>query len=197
MSISKTIRMLASDGLSTAEIARRFGIHYQHAYNMQKECGMLPASRPRHSVVADMRTPVAATPKPALSVPTLTGAGFELSGRWILSDSGNLELDRPLANAVGVYAFAEDEIVVYVGVATMGLAKRLYFYGKPGRDQRTNIRINGLLRSELLTVPFIDIYTATPADLEWNGLPVHGSAGLELGLIKKYALPWNSRSASQ
>jgi hypothetical protein len=36
-----------------------------------------------------------------------------------------------------------------------------------------------------------------PADLEWRGLPIHGSAGLELGLIKKYALPWNMRSAGQ
>jgi hypothetical protein len=44
-------------------------------------------------------------------------------------------------------------------------------------------------------VPFIDIYTAGPSDLEWNGLPVHASAGLELGLIKKYALPWNMRNA--
>jgi hypothetical protein len=41
----------------------------------------------------------------------------------------------------------------------------------------------------------IDIYTATPADLEWKGLPIHGSAGLEFGLIKKFALPWNVRSA--
>ncbi len=46
-----------------------------------------------------------------------------------------------------------------------------------------------------MTVPRIDIYAAIPPGLEWNGLPIHGSAGLELGLIKKYALPWNMRSA--
>jgi hypothetical protein len=112
-----------------------------------------------------------------------------------LSDAGDLALDRPLPKAVGVYAFAKTGTVVYVGVATMGLAKRLYFYGKPGVTQRTSQRINGILKSELLTVPFIEIYTAVPADFEWNGLPVHGSAGLELGLIKKFALPWNMRSA--
>jgi hypothetical protein len=50
-------------------------------------------------------------------------------------------------------------------------------------------------QDELLKAPFIDIYTAVPPDLEWNGLPIHGSAGLELGLIKKFALPWNVRSA--
>lgn len=39
------------------------------------------------------------------------------------------------------------------------------------------------------------MHTAVPGDLEWNGLPVNLSAGLELGLIQKYALPWNKRSA--
>jgi hypothetical protein len=106
-----------------------------------------------------------------------------------------LTLDRPLPKFVGVYAFAKGDVVLYVGVATMGMAKRLYFYGKPGITQRTSQRLNGILRKELLSVPFIDIYTAMPPDLDWNGLPVHGSAGLELGLIKKYALPWNMRSA--
>jgi hypothetical protein len=45
-------------------------------------------------------------------------------------------------------------------------------------------------------VPHIEVYTAVPPNLEWNGLPVHGSAGLELGLIRKYSLPWNVRSAA-
>ena len=69
------------------------------------------------------------------------------------------------------------------------------FYGKPGVSQRTSLRLNGIIKNELLTTPAIDIYVAEPPDLEWNGLPVHGSAGLELGLIKKFALPWNMRSA--
>ena len=83
----------------------------------------------------------------------------------------------------------------YVGVATMGIASRLQFYAKPGSTQRTNRRLNQLIKTELATRPFVDIYTAMPGDLVWNGLPVHGSAGLELGLIQKYALPWNIRSA--
>ena len=78
----------------------------------------------------------------------------------------------------------------------MGLAKRLYFYGKPGPTQRTSIRLNSLIKDELAASFVIDVYTATPPDLEWNGLPVHGSAGIELGLIKKYALPWNMRGSS-
>jgi len=113
----------------------------------------------------------------------------------VLSSTADLVLDQPFPNAVGVYAFAKGDIALYVGVATMGLAKRLYFYGRPGVTQRTSQRLNGIIKSELLAGSVIDIYIAVPPNLEWNGLPVHGSAGLELGLIRKYALPWNLRSA--
>ena len=47
----------------------------------------------------------------------------------------------------------------------------------------------------VMDVPAMDIYTAVPPDLEKRGLPVHDSAGLELGQAKKYVLPWNMRSA--
>lgn len=96
---------------------------------------------------------------------------------------------------VGVYAFVNCGTALYVGVATMGLAKRLYFYGNPGATQRTSLRLNAIIKNELRSGHCIDLYTAAPADLEWNGLPIHSSAGLELGLIKKFDLPWNVRSA--
>jgi hypothetical protein len=132
--------------------------------------------------------------KPSLPVKELVRGGFELAGRWVLSDAGGLVLDRPFPEDIGVYAFAKAGFVLYVGVATIGLAKRLYSYRKPGETQRTNQRLNGVIRNELSTAPFIEIYTAVPPDLEWNGLPIHGSAGLELGLIKNFALPWSMRS---
>ena len=185
MSVSEDIRSLAREGMSVADIARRLGIRYQKAYSVLKASNMLPTSRPA----------IVAAPKPPLSVDALVGGGFELSARWILSAAGELAIDRPLPKAAGVYAFAKEGFVLYVGVATIGLAKRLYFYAKPGPTQPTNQRLNRLVRGELQTLPCIDIYTAVPPDLEWNGLPVDGSAGLELGLIKRFALPWNMRSA--
>ncbi len=194
MSVSEDIRRLARDGVAAAEIARRLGIRYQHAYNVLKNDGVLPKSRGRAMTAADgQRGP--AKPKSPLSVEELVHGGFEISGRWTMSDAGELNIDRPLPSAVGVYAFAKGGIVLYVGVATMGLRKRLYFYRKPGVTQRTSRRINGILKDELKAVPSIDILVAMPPDSEWNGLPVHGCAGLELGLIKKYSLPWNKRSA--
>jgi len=96
---------------------------------------------------------------------------------------------------VGVYAFAKNNTALYVGVATIGLAKRIYFYGKPGPKQITNLRLNEMLKAELLSGSEIEIYVARPPDFDWNGLPIHGAAGLELGLIKKFDLPWNKRSA--
>lgn len=50
--------------------------------------------------------------------------------------------------------------------------------------------------AELSGPEAIEIFIAMPPDLEWNGLPVNGRAGLELGLIEKYSLPWNIRGAT-
>jgi hypothetical protein len=181
--------------MAVSEIAQQLGIRYQHAYNVLKNDGALPKSRSGDTTAADEPVRSKAKPKSPLSTEELVSGGFEISGRWILSDAGELNIDRPLPSAVGVYAFAKGGIVLYVGVATMGLGKRLCFYRRPGATQRTSRRINGILKDELKAVPFIDILVAMPPDSEWNGLPVHGAAGFELGLIKKYTLSWNKRSA--
>lgn len=194
MRVSDNIRVLAREGLTIAEIARRLGIRYQHAYNVLKVDGGSPAASVGSSSMDGPGT-LSPASKPTLHVDELVASGFVLSGRWILSEAGELSLDRPLPKDVGVYAFARDGVALYVGVATMGLAKRLYFYAKPGVTQRTSQRLNGIIKGELAKAPTIEIYTAIPPNLEWNGLPIHGSAGLELGLIKKFALPWNVRSA--
>jgi hypothetical protein len=133
--------------------------------------------------------------KGPLSIDTLLSGGFEFAGQWTLTVGGSLILDRPAPRGVGVYAFAVTGKIMYVGGATVGLAKRLYFYRTPGPSQKTNQRLNSIIRDELLAGRSVEIYTAAPADREWNGLPIHMSAGLELGLIKNYDLPWNIRSA--
>lgn len=191
ISTSARIRALASEGMSTAEIARQLGIRYQHAYKVLKRSNLSPAPAVKQKRLASARSP-----KPPLTLSVLTDGGFLPAGRWMISVADELIVESPLPKEVGVYAFVKDDVAVYVGVATMGIAKRLYFYGRPGVTQRTSLRLNALIRNELLASgSSIEIYVAIPPDLEWNGLPVHGSAGLELGLIKKYALPWNMRSA--
>jgi hypothetical protein len=188
-SISENIRQLAKEGLSVAEIAERLGIRYQHAYGVVKANDGV---QPRKSVA---RPPL--QPKPILTADFLIQSGFDLSAYWTLTPNNELVLDRPVSRSVGVYAFAIEGIVHYVGVATMGLSKRLYFYGKPGATQLTSLRLNSTIKNALAAVLAVEIYTAEPPDLEWNGLPIHGSAGLELGLIKKFDLPWNKRSSGR
>jgi hypothetical protein len=132
--------------------------------------------------------------RPALTVERLTAAGFVATAHWRL-EGGQLRPDQPIPATRGVYAFCKDGVAYYVGVASMGLKKRLYFYGKPGQTQRTSLRLNALLRQELGMASVVRIYTATPPDLDWNGLPVNGSAGLEIGLIESFDLPWNIRGS--
>lgn len=203
MSKADRIRALADGTRTIAEIAREVGIRYQHVYHVLSRCGLLDkvkinqreATLDKTATVSVARVPRAKAVKPELSAETLMQAGFHRASGWRIDDAGALVLIDPLPKEVGVYAFAKAAIVVYVGVATMGLAKRIYFYGKPGVTQRTSLRLNSIIREELGNAGEIDILIAQPADMTWNGLPVHGSAGLELGLIKAYSLPWNMRSS--
>jgi hypothetical protein len=180
------IRRLASEGLSVSEVAARVGVRYQHAYNVLKQSGTTAALR---AAKAPAQT------KPPLHAQTLFDAGFRRASGWALDDTGLLILTDALPKEVGVYAFVRAGVVMYVGVATMGLAKRIYFYARPGVSQRTSLRLNDIIRRELQSAAEIDVLIAQPEDMQWHGLPVHGAAGLELGLIKAYALPWNMRSA--
>ena len=192
---SDKIRELGRSGTPVADIARKLDIRYQHARNVLLKAGLLPGSSPKANAEKIPKEPKVEKIKPQLHISDLLNTGFEFTAKWKLSEEGHIYSDTPLPKGVGVYAFAKDTVVLYVGVATMGLSKRLYFYGKPGKTQRTSQRLNKIIKDELTSIPAIDIYTAAPVDLEWNGLPVHGSAGLELGLIKKYSLPLNKRSA--
>jgi DNA-binding MarR family transcriptional regulator len=186
--INQICRKLEKAGL----IERGRGSSGKIVNHLTPQSSAMQASLDRsHHTPADTLRPI----KPILSVETLLGSGFVRAARWTLDEGGLLIASEVLPKGVGVYAFGKDGVVMYVGVATMGLAKRLYFYAKPGVSQRTSLRLNEVIKTELAFVPHIDILIATPEDMEWNGLPIHGAAGLELGIIKKFALPWNMRSA--
>ena len=204
MSKADRIRELADGSRTVAEIAAGAGVEYRHAYHVLNRCGMLdrakintraaPPEKP--SVPRQPRPSRAPIVKPALDAETLLSAGFRRASGWCLDQTGALALTDALPKEVGVYAFVRAGVVMYVGVATMGLAKRIYFYGKPGVTQRTSLRLNATIRDEVGSGSEIDIFIAQPDDMTWNGLPVHGAAGLELGLIKAFSLPWNMRSSN-
>jgi hypothetical protein len=187
---SERIRELGRQGVPVAEIARSMDIRYQHARKVLLDAGLLVST-----ARAVQRTIDVPKLKPPLSQSHLLQSGFENSARWVGDETDGIALEGDLPRSAGVYAFSIDGVIQYVGVATMGLAKRLYFYRRPAATQATSLRIKAILSQEVLVQP-VEILTAIPADLLWNDLPVNGAAGLELGLIQAFSLPWNKRGAT-
>lgn len=125
--------------------------------------------------------------KRPLDPDTLRLAGFEDLGDWTLQNGELLSMkDAPVGS--GVYAFVIDARVVYVGVAIGGLRRRLRCYARPG-NRKTATRINGEICAALEQGQDVRVLAAIPPAMMWNGLPINGAAGLELGLIQAYDLP--------
>jgi hypothetical protein len=133
--------------------------------------------------------------KPSLTVERLRSGGFEEVGCWELNNAQDLAHSIDLPNQAGVYAFVIDGVVQYVGLASNSLRQRLGFYRKPGVSQRTNLRLNEIIRGHLREKAIVQIFIARPADHDWNGFKVNGSEGLEAGLIAEFDLPWNMRGS--
>lgn len=130
---------------------------------------------------------------PELLLSQIADGGFVHTGRWVLNPEGVLVFAGNAPKQPGVYIFVQARTARYVGVASRNLAQRLYMYGRPGSSQRTNIRLNAVLRNELANGEIIDVYVASPPDLEWNGWKVSGAEGLEAAIIRGFRLPWNRR----
>src|ERR1039458_869726 len=82
-------------------------------------------------------------------------------GRMSASGQSRPSHSAPVPTNVG-YTFVSGDVALYVGVATMGLAKRLYFYRRPGPTQKTSIRVKALLLEALETFNKIAISTPIP-----------------------------------
>lgn len=134
--------------------------------------------------------------KAPLPVSQLITAGFQVCGYWALKEQGGIQFVGDIPKAPGIYAYAIDDKVQYLGIASLSLKKRIYFYGKPGPTQKTNIRLNALITKELGKGKAVDLLAATPGQTVWNGLPVDIWAGLEAAMIKEFYLPWNIRGVA-
>jgi hypothetical protein len=133
--------------------------------------------------------------KPELTTERLLASGFNQVGCWELNSMRDLAHSIDLPTRAGVYAFAIDGVVQYVGLASKSLRQRLGFYRKPGASQRTNIRLNEIIRTHIHQGTVVQIFIAQPPDHGWNGFRISGAEGLEAGLISEYHLPWNVRGA--
>lgn len=130
-----------------------------------------------------------------LTTDRLLKAGFERIGSWEVNDVGELSHRLALPARPGVYAFAIDGSVRYVGLASTSLKQRLGFYRKPGASQTTNVRLNAEIRREIAGEACVEVLLAEPPDGEWNGLVIRGAQGLEAGLIGSFDLPWNVKGS--
>jgi len=196
MTLSDKIRSLANAGNSTSDIAAELGIRYQHAYNVLRAAGLItPKAQSRTPSAGVVAAPIPRGTKPPLQATTLLQGGFTAIAAWQALENEALAVSGEIPRHPGVYAFVITGQVMYVGVATNSLAQRLYAYTRPGPTQVTNIRLKAHILRQLAAGDQVEILIAMPPDSEWNGLPVSGSVGLELGLIKTFNLPWNSRSA--
>jgi hypothetical protein len=133
--------------------------------------------------------------KPNLTLDDLLGSGFTEVGCWELNSARDLIHSVQLPAQAGVYAFAIDGVVQYVGLASKSLRQRFGHYRRPGPSQRTNIRLNEIIRGHIAQGTVVQIAIGHPPDFEWNSLRVSGAEGLEAGLIATFDLPWNMRGA--
>ncbi|WP_447763393.1 GIY-YIG nuclease family protein [Sphingopyxis panaciterrae] len=178
------IRALDRAGFARAEIARFLGIRYQHVR------GTLirhPASR---SANASRSTQSSVVPEP-WPMQRLLGAGFDLLADCSLSGDAMFCYSAEAPVEPGVYAFAVDGMIAYVGLTRGSLRTRLRHYIRGHQGQKTSAHIKGRILESLCAGHTVQVLIATPPAFEWNGLPVDGAAGLETGLIRLIKPEWN------
>jgi hypothetical protein len=130
--------------------------------------------------------------KEPVSSSALLDAGFSSLGEWKLVD-GKIKLEKRAPRNAGVYAFVVSGVVTYVGVTHSGLQTRMDQYRHAPSGQKTSKRVNGLILNALADGQRVETLIAEPDSTEWNGLPVDGVAGLEVGLIEMIQPVWNVR----
>jgi hypothetical protein len=189
---SDKIRELARAGYLRTEISKLLGIRYQHVRKVLVDAGIAEGLQ-RHIEVERSLVLIEALPdpRPQTSWETLLRAGFRFLGEWVQVSSGDIALDAAAPSEPGVYAFVDDDVVVYVGLTQTGLKTRLDHYRRGHERQRTSARVKGLIEQALSQGKRIKILIATSASSEWQGLPVNTAAGLEVGLIQMIQPSWN------
>ena len=190
---SDKIRALARAGYLRTEIREILDIRYQHVRKVLVDAGITdglqrPIEMERSTDVIEVLPAERKQTPPSV----LLAAGFQPLGVWQIVDD-KLELSAKAPVDAGVYAFILDEAVVYVGVTQNGLQTRMDQYRRGHAGQRTNARVNALIRKAVEAGQKVAVMTAVPPSLEWNGLPIDGAAGLEAGLIRLVQPLWNMR----
>jgi hypothetical protein len=129
---------------------------------------------------------------PETNLERLLKAGFIHSGSWKLNDDGRAYPCVERERRAGVYVYALDGEICYIGSAQRGLQSRFKHYETTER-LRTAMRIRNEITPLLQAGHQVEIYTICPPAIEWKNLPIDLIAGLEEGLIRNFNPKWNRR----
>lgn len=128
----------------------------------------------------------------------LQGLGFKPAGQWV---HNGIRLKYELLTDIRarrnvIYAFAEDDMLAYIGITINTLDDRLRPYVYPAKSKEngggTNIKNNQNLRASLGAGKRLDIYAFVDAFTdEQCALPTRPLHWLENYLIEVLDPPWN------
>jgi hypothetical protein len=190
---SEKIRALRNAGYDRAEISKLLGIRYQHVRKVLLDAGITGGLRrevsiPQPTILIEIPEGMELPKTPA---EFLLEAGFSTAGKWNLDGEGKIGLTGEAPVDAGVYAFALDGTIVYVGLSIRGVRGRMRQYRRGDSRQKTSARINKLIKAELTAGRTVTVLAVVPENLNWHGLPVNTASGLETALIQKIRPPWN------
>jgi hypothetical protein len=179
------IRALDAAGFSRAEIASFLGVPYQHVRNT------LVQGRANARLGPSKAAPQPTATSDPWPMERLIKAGFHLLADCSISSENAFGYSAQASTKPGVYAFAVDGVVAYIGLTRGALRTRLSHYVRGHEGQKTSAHIKERIIQTLRSGAVVQVLVVTPPELEWNGLPVDGAAGLETGLIRLIKPAWN------
>lgn len=124
----------------------------------------------------------------------LKKTGFKLAGSWrlgggcIIPDIHTFVNEKPV-----LYALIVNEKIKYIGKTSRLLRQRMMMYRKPGKTQKTNIRINKEIKKVLGGGGDVLIYALINNGKEYKGFKLSLPAALEDSMIKMLDPDWNIR----
>ena len=134
-----------------------------------------------------------ANSSPTRALQRLVELGFVEAGTWALKvERPCVTLNEHRAICPALYAFVEDDVVVYIGKTIFPLQKRMYQYERPGPRQRTSLRNHASIAASIAAGRRVRVLVHKCADsMSYRGITINLAAGLEDALIALFKPAWN------